>query len=372
MTVALAVVFGGYLAVLSAIALRTRLPRPTARFASDADLPTVALVVAARDEEACIERCVAALLAQDYPADKLTVVVADDHSTDDTAALVQRIVAERDGRQPEVRYLRVPDPTDHVRGKALALHTAFEAVESDVVLITDADCAPVSSWARTMAHVFADDGVGIACGFARVDERRGRFFDRVQALDWSLLLTAVSAAAEAGMPATGMGNDMGVRRAAYLAVGGYPALPFSVTEDFTLVRAIADRTDWHVRFRPDAGSVVWTLPADGVAATYRQRRRWARGGLGNDPWILPLYGLLWLVHALLVVGLVVAPVAGLAAFAAKALGDGLALSAAARHVGGRVRLLPLLATVAFVTGYFVTLPFSMALQPRIGWKGRHH
>ena len=223
-----------------------------------------------------------------------------------------------------------------------------------------------------MAHVFADDGVGIACGFARVDERRGRFFDRVQALDWSLLLTAVSAAAEAGMPATGMGNDMGVRRAAYLAVGGYPALPFSVTEDFTLVRAIADRTDWHVRFRPDAGSVVWTLPADGVAATYRQRRRWARGGLGNDPWILPLYGLLWLVHALLVVGLVVAPVAGLAAFAAKALGDGLALSAAARHVGGRVRLLPLLATVAFVTGYFVTLPFSMALQPRIGWKGRHH
>ncbi len=372
MTLALAVIFGAYLAVLGAISLRTRIPRATARFATDADLPTVALVVAARDEEACIARCLDALLAQDYPADKLTVVVADDHSTDDTARIVQQIAAARDGRQPALRYLRVPDPTDHVRGKALALHTAFEAVDADVVLITDADCAPVPTWARTMAHVFADDGVGIACGFARIETRDGHAFDRVQALDWSLLLTAVSAAAEAGVPATGMGNAMGVRRAAYLAVGGYPALPFSVTEDFTLVRAVVTRTDWHVRFPPDAASVVWTLPADGIGATYRQRRRWARGGLGNDPWVLPLYVLLWAVHTFLIAGLAIAPLAGLAALAVKTLGDGLALSAAARRVGGRVRLLPLLATVAFVTGYLVTLPFSMALQPRIGWKGRHH
>ena len=372
MTLALAVVFGGYAVVMAALAARTLVARPTARVERDDYLPTVAVVVAARDEEACIGRCLDALLALDYPADKLTLVVADDHSEDGTADVVRRYAGARREDQPAVRYLRVPDPVDHVRGKALALHTAFEAADADLVLITDADCAPVPTWARTLADVFADETVGVACGVARIEPRPGRFFDRVQELDWSLLLAAVSAAAEARMPASGMGNSMGVRAAAYRHVGGYPALPFSLTEDFTLVRAVADDSPWAVRFPPLPGSVVWTLPAEGVAATYRQRRRWARGGIGGDPFVLPLYGLLFAVHALIVAGLVVAPLAGLAAFAAKTASDGALLAAMARRVGGRVRLLPLVATAAFVTGYMVTLPFVLALRPRVGWKGRRH
>ena len=369
MTLALGLVFGGYAAAMLAVAVRVSRPRPVAAFARDEDLPTVAVVVAARDEEARIGRCVDALLAQDYPADRLTVVVADDHSADGTAGVVRQRAAASGGR---VRYLRVPDPEGHLRGKAQALHAAITAADADVVLVTDADCAPVPSWARAMTDAFADDAVGIVCGLARIRPRPGHPFDRVQALDWRLLLGVVSAAAEAGAPATGMGNNMGVRRAAYDAVGGYPALPFSVTEDFTLVRAIADQTDWRVRFPLDARSVVWTLPADGVAETYGQRRRWARGGLDGDPWVVPLYGLLWGVHALLAAGLVLAPAAGLAALAAKALADGAVLRAVGRRVGAGVGAAALLGMELFATAYLVTLPFVLVARPRIGWKGRRH
>ena len=369
MTLALGLVFAGYAAVMLAAALRTARPRPVAAPADDRDLPTVTVVVAARDEEACIGRCLDALLAQDYPADRLAVVVADDHSTDRTAEVVRQRAAERPGR---VRYLRVPEPQGHLRGKAQALHAAIESAGAEVVLVTDADCAPVPTWARAMAGAFADDAVGIVCGLARIRPRPGRFFDRVQALDWRLLLGTVSAAAEAGVPATGMGNNMGVRHAAYDAVGGYPALPFSITEDFTLVRAIADQTDWRVRFPLDARSVVWTLPADGVAATYDQRRRWARGGLDGDPWVIPLYGLLFAVHALLVAGLVLAPAAGLAALATKALADGAVLWATGRRVGAGVHVGALVGLELFATAYLVTLPFVLLARPGIGWKGRHH
>ena len=270
-----------------------------------------------------------------------------------------------------VGYVRVPDPVGALRGKAQALHTAIETVDADVVLVTDADCAPVATWARTLAAAFADDAVGITCGLPRLQPREGRPFDEVQALDWELLLATISATAEAGAISTGMGNNMGVRRAAYLSVGGYPALPFSVTEDFILVRAVA-AAGWRVRFPLDAGSVVWSLPADSVAEAYGQRRRWARGGLSGDPWIYPLYVLLFVVHALPLVALAVAPAAGLAALAAKALGDGAALVALRRRVGGRVRPWALLGTVAFVTAYLVTLPVALVLRPQIGWKGRTH
>ena len=368
MTVALALVYGGYVAFMLAVAWRIRTHRAPDVLDDDA-LPTVAVVVAARDEADCIGRCLDALQAQDYPAGRLTLVVADDHSTDRTADVVRQRAAA--GGPHAVRYLRVPDPVGHLRGKAQALHTAFEAVDADVVLITDADCAPVPTWARTLASEFADPSVGVACGLARLVERDGRPFDRVQALDWELLLGTISAASESGHPATGMGNNQGVRRAAYDDVGGYPALPFSVTEDFILVRA-AVRAGWRVRFPLDARSVVWSLPTDSVPAAYGQRRRWARGGLSGDPWVLPLYVLLFVVHALPLAGLVVAPAAGGAALAAKAVGDGAALWALRRRVGGRVRLGALVGTVLFVTGYLVTLPVALVLRPQIGWKGRRH
>ena len=369
MTLALGLVFGGYAAFMAAVAARLLRPRARAAFADPADLPTVTVVVAARDEEASIGACLDALAAQDYPADRLAVVVADDHSTDGTAAVVRPVAARSGGR---VRYLRVPDPEGPLRGKAQALHTAIEAAPADVVLITDADCAPAPTWARTMADGFADPSVGIVCGLSRIAPRPGRFFDRVQALDWRMLLGTVSAVAEAGVPATGMGNNMGVRRAAYDAVGGYPALPFSVTEDFTLVRAIADETDWTVRFPLDARSVVWTRPADGPVATYVQRRRWARGGLEGDPWVVPLYAVLFAVHALLVAGLLAAPAAGLGALAAKTAADGAVLWATGRRVGAGLSLGPLLGFEAFLTAYLTTLPVALALRPEVDWKGRRH
>ena len=165
---------------------------------------------------------------------------------------------------------------------------------------------------------------------------------------------------------------MGLRRAAYDAVGGYPALPFSVTEDFTLVRAVAEQTPWRVRFPLDARTTVETLPAGSVAEAYAQRRRWARGGLGGGAWVVALYGVVFAVHALLVAGLVVAPAAGLLALAAKAGADAVALGAVHQRAGGRLSAGALVGMEAFQIAYLTTLPFVLALRPGIGWKGRRH
>ena len=389
MTAALAVVVAGYVAFVGWLAWRVGRPVPAPPAVAEADLPSVVVVVAARDEEATIGPCLDALLAQDYPADRLEIVVADDHSADGTAAVVGRYAraalvgagaggAESDEPRPDgpprpdVRYLRVPDAGGALRGKAWALHTAVEATTADLVLVTDADCAPVPSWVRRTAARFDDPEAGVVCGLAQIRPRPARFFDRVQVLDWSLLIGAVAGLAEAGLPATGMGNNMGFRRAAYEAVGGYPALPVSVTEDFVLVRAVAERTPWRVRFLLDPEGMVWTLPIDGVAATYGQRRRWARGGLAGGGWIYPVYAALFVAHALPLAALVAAPLAGGAAVAAKALANGALLRAVLRRTGTRLRLGDLLGVEAFMTAYLVTLPLALVLRPRIAWKGRHH
>lgn len=385
MTLALAIVMGGYVAFVGALAWRaSSLPSEEAPDVPDAVLPTVAVIVAARNEEDVIDRCLDALLAQDYPVDRFEIVVADDHSTDRTATIVHRYAeagtlvpaGEVDdlglaSDTPRIRCIEVPPPTGTLRAKSNALNRAIQATDAEILLVTDADCAPAPTWIRATARQFADPEVGIVCGLTRV-EASPKLLDRIQALDWAFLLGAVSTLAEAGLPATGMGNNMGVRRAAYEAVGGYAALPFSVTEDFTLVRAVADQTPWTVRFPISPATTVWTLPVASVSETYYQRRRWARGGLSGGPWVLPAYAAMFLTHALPLVALPFAPVAAVGWLGVKVIVDGLFLRAALRRAEGRLRWADLLPFEAFLLGYLTTLPGVLALQPTVDWKGRRH
>ena len=380
---------GGYVLTMGALAWRTARPRPVAKAGA---LPTVAVIVAARDEELTLPRCLTALIEQDYPADRIEIIVADDHSEDGTPQAVRRFeratavlaggdaddlgsqAAETDGAIP-VRYLRVPDPEGHIRGKALALHTAIGTTEAEVLLFTDADCAPNPAWARELAEPFADADTDLVCSLTAIDPYRG-LGDHIQALDWGLMLVAVGAITEAGLPATGMGNNMAVRQSAYHATGGYPALPFSVTEDFTLFRAVADRPGARARFRLSPDAAVLTWPAATFRGAYEQRRRWASGGLGGGWPVWIPYVVLWIVHALPLAALVLDPLAGLAGLAAMVAGDAALLTAAnrrSRGVLGRSLSAPaLVGSTLFRIGYLVTLPVVLALRPRIVWKGRMH
>ena len=343
-------------------------PPPPAPDVPDGDLPFVSIVVAARNEERALPRCFDALLAQDYPRERIEILIANDHSTDGTADVVAAYAA----RDPRIHSLRVPDPVGHLRGKAHALHTAIERAQHDLLIITDADCAPPTGWARRIAAYFADPRVGIACGHTYIADEEGQhpFLDRLQALDWAFLLTIAGVLVEAGRPVTAMGNNMALRRAAYQAVGGYPGLRFSVTEDYELFRAICATDEWTVRFPLDDGVRNYTLPLIDLRGLYEQRKRWARGGIHAEPWVFLAYGGGHLAHLLPLVALFVAPLAGLAALGVKLGADFVLQWTALGRLGRRDLLRGFLAFEAVLFWYVLTLPVDLVLRPRIEWKER--
>ncbi|MEX0600016.1 MAG: glycosyltransferase, partial [Rhodothermales bacterium] len=173
--------------------------------------PTISVLVAARNEAERLGACLEALRQQSYPPDHIEIIVADDHSTDGTAD-----VARRHG--VHCVRLRSEEPT----GKAAALHAAFEISRGSVLLVTDADCRPPRDWARNLTAQFDTPRAGIVCGVTSI--RDGGLLARLQAFDWALLLTVAAGLSAIGKPLTAMGNNMAIRREAYLAVGGYPAL----------------------------------------------------------------------------------------------------------------------------------------------------
>lgn len=99
--------------------------------------PRVSVLVPARNEARNIEPCVRSLLAQDYPAAALEIIVLDDQSEDATPAILARLQAEA----PCLRVVQGVDPPPGWVGKPWACHTLSRHADpaSRWLLFTDAD-----------------------------------------------------------------------------------------------------------------------------------------------------------------------------------------------------------------------------------------
>lgn len=105
------------------------LSRPQLGPAVPQEFPDVDIIVPARNESETIKLVVSSLLAQDY-AGKFQVIVVDDDSTDDTAALAAA---------PSVQVLRLQGKPPGWSGKLWALSRAVTASRAPLLLLTDAD-----------------------------------------------------------------------------------------------------------------------------------------------------------------------------------------------------------------------------------------
>jgi cellulose synthase/poly-beta-1,6-N-acetylglucosamine synthase-like glycosyltransferase len=166
---ALSAVAVGYLYLgypLLLVVLARLRPRPVA---AGLVRPAVTIVVPAHDEEAVIGEKLESCLAQDYPADRLEVLVVSDGSTDRT----EEIVRARAARDPRVRLLAIPRS-----GKAAALDRGALHATGEILVLTDANALLGPGSLVRLVEPFADPEVGGVCGRKRY--RRGRGVDATE------------------------------------------------------------------------------------------------------------------------------------------------------------------------------------------------
>lgn len=90
-------------------------------------LPEVSVVVPVRNEADCIAQCLAAICAQDYPADRLEILLVDGESDDGTLDIVQSL--PESGR---VRVLQNPQ-----RQQAYGMNVGIAAAQGDIIVRVD-------------------------------------------------------------------------------------------------------------------------------------------------------------------------------------------------------------------------------------------
>jgi 1,2-diacylglycerol 3-beta-glucosyltransferase len=330
--------------------------------------PRVSILVAARNEEAALPRCLASLRALDYPAELLEILVGDDGSTDRTRAVAEAALA---GFAGQYQVVAIQDTLGQAQGKANVLAHLARTAQADYLLITDADIAVPPTWVPAMLR-HTTPGVGTVTGLTVVEG--SGLLARLQRLDWLMSLALIQVGTEAGQPMTAMGNNMLITRAAYQATGGYEALPFSVTEDFALFEAVNARGfGFRQLFEPAVRAT--SLPTGSWRALIKQRLRWLRG-VAALPWHVQAGLIFFSGYWLAVVGLGLAGGLGwaLVALAAK-VASHYALALAASRRAGLPRpawwLLPLFEVYSLLLTTHLTLARLLG-QRGVEWKGRQY
>ena len=202
------------------------------------DAPAVAIVVPARDEEANIGACLQSLLAQDYPASRLSVHVVDDNSIDATVPIVRGFAA----RYPHVSLLKTPPLPPRWIGKSHACWIGARGVDggADWLCFIDADVTLEPGALSSAMHAALREDIDLLSLAPR--QQLDSFAERL-ILPCGLILMAFlqdlrQVQARSGTEVTATGQFMLVRREAYDAVGGHAAVSSAICEDIEFARRL--------------------------------------------------------------------------------------------------------------------------------------
>jgi cellulose synthase/poly-beta-1,6-N-acetylglucosamine synthase-like glycosyltransferase/peptidoglycan/xylan/chitin deacetylase (PgdA/CDA1 family) len=222
-------------------------------------VPQVVVVVPAYNEGIGIERAVRSLADSDYP--DFEVVVVDDGSTDDTAAIVEGLGLEH------VRLLRKPNG-----GKASALNAGIAASSAPVVVMVDGDTVFEPEALRLLVQPLADDTVGAVSGNTKVGNRGG-LLGRWQHIEYVTGFNLDRRMYEVLQCTPTVPGAIGAfRREALAEVGGVPGDTLAEDTDLTLAIGLTGR---RVLYADDARA--WTEAPSSLGDLWRQRYRWSYG-----------------------------------------------------------------------------------------------
>ena len=230
-----------------------------------AEHPLVSVLIPARNEQDSIRETIKGVLAQSYP--NLEVIAINDASTDNTLGEMAKLAAEDD----RVRLLDLKENM----GKANALNYAFFMSRGEILVCIDADCLLESQAILWMvSHFVRYPRVGAVTGNPRVRNRTS-LLAKIQTAEYASVIGLIKRTQRLlGKVMTISGVIAAFRKRALLDAGLWDT--DMITEDISISWKI-ERRFWAIHYELNA--VGWILVPETLRGFWRQRTRWAQGGV---------------------------------------------------------------------------------------------
>jgi cellulose synthase/poly-beta-1,6-N-acetylglucosamine synthase-like glycosyltransferase len=251
-------------------------PRPVRRGVLE---PDVSVVMVVRNEEGVIAEKIEILLALDYPAEKLEIVVVSDGSTDGTATILQNFAAGESNSSNGQRVRVVLKAAS--QGKAAGLNDAVKQANGEVLLFTDARQQIETGALRRLMENFADPEVGCVSGELLLGNRETGETGKGMGLYWRIEKKIRELESASGSVVGATGAIYCARKALF------EELPEGTILDDVLVPMQVVRKNSRVLF--DSRARAWDSPDLGQSREFARKVRTLSGNyqlLQLAPWLL--------------------------------------------------------------------------------------
>ena len=271
------------LTFLANLRIFPKLPRQAAHEGDNQQLaPRVSLLIPARDEESSIGAALDAALAT--RGVDFEVVVLDDHSTDQTAAIVRDFVS----RDPRVRLETAPPLPTGWRGKPAACAALAERARGEILVWIDADVRLETEGLARAVDFLDQNDADLVSGFPR--QVTGTFWERllIPLIHFVLLgFLPLARMRRSRHPAYGAagGQLLLARRKAYEHAGGHAAIATYVHDGIQLARRF--RAAGHGTDLFDATDVATCRMYTNGGQVFRGLAKNAIEGMGSPKAIVP-------------------------------------------------------------------------------------
>ena len=242
---------------------------------------TYSVVIAARNEEDTIGRCLDSVLGQSLPKERYEVIVVNDRSDDRTADICEEYCR----RYSALSHVVIPETPPGVAPKKHAVAAGIARARNEVIALTDADCVVPADWLAVIDRNFTGE-TDVVQGVTAYEYAAGmgRFFFNMQAVDFLSHGVVAAAAMGAGLPLNSNANNFAFRKKAYDSAQGYGGARKVVSgDDDLLLQRIAQKRKGSVSFMADPAGAVITRPTPTLRGMFEQRKRWGSKTVNYGP-----------------------------------------------------------------------------------------
>lgn len=224
----------------------------------------VSVVICAKNERDNLLNFLPEFLSQDYPV--FEVIVVNDNSVDDTEDVLKAYSLQ----YPTLKIVTLPDSDRFYGSKKFALTLGIKAAKYDNILLTDADCRPMSSnWIRTMSRY--TDRKEIILGFGAYEKQPGMLNKLIR---FETLFTAIQyfSLSLCKMPYMGVGRNLAYKKELFFKVKGFSKHQHILSGDDDLfINEVANKINTAIVFEKDAQTI--SVPKTTFSSWLNQKKR---------------------------------------------------------------------------------------------------
>jgi cellulose synthase/poly-beta-1,6-N-acetylglucosamine synthase-like glycosyltransferase len=243
------------------------------------EMPFISIIIAARNEEKNIGKCIQSLVHQTYPANKFEIIVTDDHSTDGTVSMINSFQKEN---------IRVIHLADFIQDKILnsykkkSIETALQFAKGELIITTDADCTAPAKWLETLVLFYKEKNpVFVAAPVSFTDSGNDKrfsikFLKVFQSLDFMTLQGITGASVYKKFHNMCNGANLAYEKKVFYEVNGFEGIDeIASGDDMLLMQKIQKVHPGKIMFLKSADVIVQTQSEETLKDFMNQRIRWA-------------------------------------------------------------------------------------------------